>query len=161
MVSRLMAIVLIGTIGISAAQSTDLSSVGDALRARFYSMPAPGQNLTTLISEAISTMSVATNAVFSTFSLSHADINSRVVSPKPVDNCTDNCTTAALTSVLIDTNSFSRKMKEVSKPGSRANLVYYDPDGDGYVSLKGVVEVCSKKEAIELYWNGWNPFYPK
>lgn len=127
-------------------------------------------NVTELLNVAEKTMSAAFNAILSTHALtsgqsagSPADINSRVMSPKPVARVSD---TSSLSVIYIDTNNLSRKFTEVqeavSKHGAaRANLMYYDRDNAGYVALRGNLTIASSAEASKQWWDGWAPFYPQ
>eukprot|EP00657_Telonema_sp_P-1_P004657 TRINITY_DN20931_c0_g1_i1.p1 TRINITY_DN20931_c0_g1~~TRINITY_DN20931_c0_g1_i1.p1 ORF type:complete len:158 (+),score=75.58 TRINITY_DN20931_c0_g1_i1:137-610(+) len=93
------------------------------------------------------------SAASDVYTRQEGDINSRVMSPKPPDHSSN------LTSLLIDTNIYSRKVNEINNT-PRVNLLYYDDLGDGYVSLKGDVHMCSHQEAVDNYWDGWRPFFP-
>eukprot|EP00656_Telonema_subtile_P020742 TRINITY_DN21815_c0_g1_i2.p1 TRINITY_DN21815_c0_g1~~TRINITY_DN21815_c0_g1_i2.p1 ORF type:complete len:182 (+),score=44.38 TRINITY_DN21815_c0_g1_i2:89-634(+) len=59
----------------------------------------------------------------------------------------------------IDTNTHSRKVKDAAA-SPRANLIYYDATGDGYVSFRGNMTLTSREYAVSQYWDGWAPFYP-
>merc|ERR1712166_313949 len=115
------------------------------------------QNVSQLLEEIIQTMKIVPSAILSSRSIDGADISSRVMSPKPP--LPSNDPKEALREILIDTNIFSRKVKELAA-APRANLIYYDDAGDGYVSLKGSTSLCIHPEAVAQYWDGWDPFYP-
>lgn len=129
-----------------------------------------GGNVTAVLVDAHATMSAAVNAVFSTHALGTGssagfpgDINSRVMSPKPVPSITS---PGGLSMVYIDTNSLSRKSREIQRAvdmhgAARANLLYYDRDGAGYVALRGNVTIADAAEAQREWWDGWSPFYPE
>ena len=86
------------------------------------------------------------------------DINARVVSPKPLPNLTN---ASGLGVVYVDTNSLSRKYYEISESNrTRVNLLWYDRDGVGYVSLRGDASICSPEVARREWWDGWKEFYP-
>lgn len=122
-------------------------------------------NATDLLISAQVTMRAAAEAIFSTpafQSASGIDISARVVSPRPTSNVSN---ASALGAIYIDTNSKSRKYEEVAtmitkKGFARANLLYYDKQGEGYVAMNGYVSICSAKDAKRLWWDGWKPFYP-
>ncbi|CAE8628207.1 unnamed protein product [Polarella glacialis] len=131
--------------------------------------PAPG-NATALLLDAQVMIGSAPVAVLAThamgsaqsLSASPADINARVVLPSPLLAVTN---ASSLGVVYIDTNSFSRKYQEIqvalaSGHAARANLLHYDRDGDGYVALRGNATFCSAAEAVQIWWEGWRPYYP-
>jgi rubredoxin/general stress protein 26 len=112
-------------------------------------------------------MGAAINAILATHSVAPftsmsaggpLDINARIVTPKPTPPVVN---ASAFEQVYIDTNSLSRKHAEISKLGvTRANLLYYDRDGIGYVALRGNASMCSEACAQREWWDGWKAFYP-
>eukprot|EP00928_Gymnodinium_smaydae_P088595 TRINITY_DN72663_c0_g1_i1.p1 TRINITY_DN72663_c0_g1~~TRINITY_DN72663_c0_g1_i1.p1 ORF type:complete len:308 (+),score=27.33 TRINITY_DN72663_c0_g1_i1:42-926(+) len=127
-------------------------------------------NVTAILLDAQKTMRAAFNAILSTHARSTgpsaglpSDINARVMSPKPVDNVTD---ASGLALIYIDTNSLSRKYAEIQDAvaehgAARANLLYYDRDGAGYVALRGNASIAEPAEARREWWDGWAPFFPQ
>eukprot|EP00472_Partenskyella_glossopodia_P008324 CAMPEP_0197534540 /NCGR_PEP_ID=MMETSP1318-20131121/47510_1 /TAXON_ID=552666 /ORGANISM="Partenskyella glossopodia, Strain RCC365" /LENGTH=158 /DNA_ID=CAMNT_0043091853 /DNA_START=52 /DNA_END=525 /DNA_ORIENTATION=+ len=88
-------------------------------------------------------------------------INSRIIFPKPT-----NATAAPkLEKIYFATNVHSRKYQELSptypdKKPATINLCYYDTQGVGYVSIRGVAYECDKSESTKEYWDGWDAVYP-
>jgi rubredoxin/general stress protein 26 len=123
-----------------------------------------GQNpqaVQTYLTEIMNITALTGNAILSSVELEDPQqpqrgINSRVVTPKPIGNITNS---TANWHVYIDSNSLSRKNTEI-KASPRVNLLYYDAAGVGYVSMRGNATLCSKQEATEEYWSGWDFFYP-
>eukprot|EP00933_Yihiella_yeosuensis_P013770 TRINITY_DN12607_c0_g1_i1.p1 TRINITY_DN12607_c0_g1~~TRINITY_DN12607_c0_g1_i1.p1 ORF type:complete len:315 (+),score=53.74 TRINITY_DN12607_c0_g1_i1:84-1028(+) len=127
-------------------------------------------NATELLEVARNITKHAPNAIFSTHALpssavptSFADINSRVVSPRPLDTVSS---PSSLGVVYIDTNNLSRKYAEIQSQlklgAARINLLHFDANGGGYVSIRGNATICSSAEARSAWWEeGWRPFYPK
>eukprot|EP00746_Dinoflagellata_sp_MGD_P127535 gnl/MRDRNA2_/MRDRNA2_62086_c0_seq1.p1 gnl/MRDRNA2_/MRDRNA2_62086_c0~~gnl/MRDRNA2_/MRDRNA2_62086_c0_seq1.p1 ORF type:complete len:288 (-),score=48.72 gnl/MRDRNA2_/MRDRNA2_62086_c0_seq1:87-950(-) len=125
-------------------------------------------NVTALLIDALGTMNAAINAVFSTHAVSKdgsdsGDINSRVMSPKPVTQVAD---AGSLSVIYIDTNNLARKYIEIQdavkrQGAARATLLYYDVGGAGYVSLRGNATISSTEEAKKEWWDGWDAFYPQ
>ena len=109
-------------------------------------------NTSALLQDAASAMSAAANAILATHALddSVSDINSRVVSPKPVPVPTDD---SGIEALFISTNGLSRKVSEIRRH-ARANLAYYDSFGVGYVAMRGEATVLSAKEARREWWDG-------
>eukprot|EP00041_Stephanoeca_diplocostata_P016176 m.315895 g.315895 ORF g.315895 m.315895 type:complete len:315 (+) comp20282_c0_seq6:61-1005(+) len=123
-------------------------------------------NVTLILSEAVIAMGWASNAILATPRGGDTlDINARVMSPKTVDNITDE---GGLSVIYIDTNNLSRKYKEITSAGghvggsgARVNLMYYDTLGTGYVAFRGGAVICNTTEAKQEYWAaGWDAFYP-
>ncbi|GAB5367275.1 hypothetical protein AAMO2058_001216200 [Amorphochlora amoebiformis] len=139
-------------VALAAIQSID----GHDLVARSR---APGPD--TYIPYIKQTMDIAVVATLSTFSIdaSTPNINTRIVFPKPT-----NVTQAPeLEKVYFATNKYSRKFAEMA-PGpngelSRVNLLYWDPEGVGYVSIRGAALRCEDEEGDENYWDGWDQVY--
>mmetsp|Transcript_15247 Transcript_15247/g.21214 ORF Transcript_15247/g.21214 Transcript_15247/m.21214 type:complete len:204 (+) Transcript_15247:78-689(+) len=113
------------------------------------------------IREIKATMDIAKYASLATFSRTSEDINSRIIFPKPT-----NVTKAdKLEKVYFATNKHSRKYKELQPTSirdspARVNLLYWDPEGVGYVAIRGAAYICAQDEAYSQYWNGWDFVYP-
>lgn len=61
--------------------------------------------------------------------------------------------------VWLGTNSNSRKVKEI-RNDTRTTLYYQDPDGAGYVVIKGHAYLVDDKEKKIRYWKKeWERFY--
>lgn len=121
-------------------------------------------NVSTMLQEARGSANAAANAILATLASSGDNINTRVVSPKPLASFGAlNATSDGIATVYVDTNSFSRKYKEIQSAGpkgARVNLIYFDSAGVGYVSLRGTAVICAPDEAKREYWSGWDAFYP-
>mmetsp|Transcript_29270 Transcript_29270/g.71372 ORF Transcript_29270/g.71372 Transcript_29270/m.71372 type:complete len:211 (-) Transcript_29270:126-758(-) len=108
------------------------------------------------LAEVKTTMDIARFASLATFSKSSPDINSRVIFPKPT-NVTD---APQLEKVYFATNKYSRKFAEIS-PSTRVNILYWDSEGVGYVTLRGEASICDADEAQAGWWSGWDHVYPE
>jgi len=62
--------------------------------------------------------------------------------------------------VWLGTNVNSRKVREI-RNDSRVTLYYEDPDGGGYVVIKGNGYLMDDPEILRKYWKvEWDEFYP-
>lgn len=123
-------------------------------------------NATALLEKAWTLISYSPNGILATHARGvtgelTSDINSRVVSPKPLPHVDG---PSSFAQIFIDTNNLSRKYQEIEAAatygGARVSLIHYDVDGIGYVSMRGSATICSASEARQEWWDGWTPFYP-
>lgn len=147
-----------------------LATSADAGHHHNFRSVRDGNNVTELLVDAQRIMKGAANAILSTHALStgpsagfNSDINSRMMSPKPVSDVTGS---SSLPIVYIDTNKFSRKYTEIQvaireQGVARGNLLYYDRDGAGYVAFRGNLSIADESEAKRQWWEGWSPFFPQ
>eukprot|EP00468_Gymnochlora_sp_CCMP2014_P001208 CAMPEP_0167740706 /NCGR_PEP_ID=MMETSP0110_2-20121227/435_1 /TAXON_ID=629695 /ORGANISM="Gymnochlora sp., Strain CCMP2014" /LENGTH=188 /DNA_ID=CAMNT_0007624647 /DNA_START=60 /DNA_END=623 /DNA_ORIENTATION=+ len=114
----------------------------------------------TYVSEMRKSMDLAVYASLATKDVQGTHINSRIIFPKPtnVTGSTD------LSKIYFATNIHSRKFKELQPTSSgppSVNLLYWDREGTGYVSVRGLAVICDKEESTDEYWDGWDSVYPK